>query len=168
MNPFSNILSSEFKQLFNDAIDAVLSDSGLTNECILLYGNEYSEQNFCDNCILDTISRVSSNIYNGTGPKPFPDNTVCPVCLGMGMSKSTKQETVKLAVIIDSKSFISVGDIAMIGSGVIQTICSIDLLPKISNAQTLVVKGIEYQRIEKPQSCGLSDHRYIITLWKNK
>ena len=168
MNPFSNVLSSEFKQIFNDAIDAILADSGLTTECILTYGNEYNEQTLCDNCILDTISRVSSNIYNGTGPKPFPDNTICPICLGMGMSKAAKQETVKLAVIIDNKSFINVGDIAMIGNGVIQTLCGIELSPKISNARTLILHNSEYQRTGEPRPCGLSEHKYLVTFWRNQ
>jgi hypothetical protein len=168
MNPFSNILSPEFKQLFNDAIDVILADSGLTTECTLTYNNGYNEESFCDNCVLDTISMVSSNIYNGTGPRPFPDNSVCPICLGMGMSKSSKKETVKLAVIIDSKSFISVGDIAMIGNGVIQTLCGIELSSKLSNALTLTVHGSEYQRAGEPRPCGLSDHKYIVTFWRTQ
>jgi hypothetical protein len=168
MNPFSNVLSSEFKQIFNDAIDAILADSGLTTECILTYGNEYNEQTLCDNCILDTISRVSSNIYNGMGPRPFPDNTICPICLGMGMSKASKQETVKLAVIIDNKSFINVGDIAMIGNGVIQTLCGIELSPKISNARTLILHNSEYQRAGEPRPCGLSNHKYLVTFWRSQ
>jgi hypothetical protein len=168
MNPFSNVLSPEFKQLFNDAIDAILGDSGLTTECTLVYGNEYNEQNFCDNCILDTISKVSSNIYNGTGPRPFPDNSICPICLGMGMSKAAKQEKIKLAVIIDNKSFINVGDIAMIDNGVIQTLCSIDLSSKLSNAHTLIVHNSEYQRAGEPRPCGLSDHKYLVTFWRNQ
>jgi hypothetical protein len=168
MNPFSNALSTEFKQIFNDAIDAILADSGLTTECTLIYGNEYNEQTLCDNCILDTISRVSSNIYNGTGPRPFPDNNICPVCLGMGISKAAKQEIVKLAVIIDNKSFINIGDIAMIGNGVIQTLCGIELSSKISNARTLVLHGSEYQRAGEPRPCGLSEHKYLVTFWRNQ
>jgi len=167
MNPFSNILTLEFKQLFNNAIDAILSDSGLTTECILKYGNEFNQQNLCDNCILDTISRVSSNIYNNTGPSPFPDGGVCPVCLGIGMTKTVKEESIKLAVILDSKSFINVGDIAMVGNGVLQTICRIDLLSKISNARTLTVSGSEYKRAGEPRTCGLAEHQYIVTFWSN-
>ena len=167
MNPFNNILTPEFKQLFNDAIDAILADTGLTTSCILKYGNEFNEQDFCNNCILDTISRVSSNIYNDTGPSPFPDGGVCPVCLGMGMTKTTKEETVKLAVILDSKSFINIGDIAMVGNGVLQTICRIDLLSKIKNARTLTISNTEYNRAGEPRTCGLAEHQYIVTFWSN-
>ena len=167
MNPFSNILTAEFKQLFNDAIDAILADSGLTTSCILKYGNEFNGEDLCNNCIFDTISRVSSSIYNGTGPSSFPEGGVCPVCLGMGMTKTTKEETVKLAVIMDSKSFINVGDIAVVGNEVIQTICRIDLLSKISNARTLTFSNREYNRAGEPQTCGLAEHQYIITFWSN-
>jgi len=170
MNMFKNIITAEFKQLYNDAIDALLDpSSGLVNPCIIRYGNNPSESSLCNNCIFDSISHLSSNVYNNTGPMPFAEGGVCPVCLGKGLINSgiiTKQETVNIAVIVDAKSFINVADITNIRSNVIQTICSINLMNKLQNAVDIVVHGIAYQKMAAAQPCGLAEHKYISMLWK--
>ena len=172
MNPFQNILSKELQQTFNDAIDSLIDPvSGLVNPCILRYGGTPSNQTVCYNCILDTISRVSSNMYNGTGPKPFPDYSICPVCLGFGLINggiSTSEETINLAVIMNAKSFINVADTVDIGNNVIQTISKIDLLSKLNNAIELYLGENSYQKMADPQLCGFGEYKYITMLWKQK
>lgn len=171
MNPFSHLLTPEFKNLFIQAIDTILDpNSGLVNSCTLEYSGAPTSQTICNNCIYDTISLVSSNIYNGSGPQPFSDGAICPVCEGIGLMPSSgpvASESVSLAVITDSKSFINVSDAVNISSGTIQTLCRIDLLPKLNNAAQLVFNDIKYRRLAMPQTCGLADHQYVVVLWGN-
>lgn len=174
-NPFENIISPRLKQTFNDAIDGILSANALTVPCILKYANN-AGNTLCNNCLFDSISRASSNTYNGTGPSPFPDNSICPVCVGMGVTRNDHQETVHLAVIFDSKYFLNWSSKTMnIPNGTVQTICGIDLYYKIKNANEVVFNSdiqklstVTYRRAGEPEPCGFGSHRYIITMWTNK
>lgn len=172
MNPFDNILTPEFTGLFDRAIDTILdSNNGLVNECLIKYAATPSEQVLCSNCIFDSISLLSSNIYNGFGPSPFIDGSMCPVCFGSGYLDSnatpsvTSEEYIKLAVITDLKYFINIADKINISANSIQTISTDDILYKLNNAITLVVNGISYQKSSAPQMCGLSKHKYVIITW---
>lgn len=177
MNPFENIISPEFKKVFNDAIDSLLSQNSLTVPCNLKYISSNKQQNLCNNCIFDSISLLSSNIYNNTGPQPFPDNTICPVCLGAGvLSDNTKEETLYLAVIFDSKYFVNYSSkVVNIPAGTIQTLSKIETIHKLRNANSITFDtdiknygNYEYQRVGDPEPCGLGDHHYIATLWQRK
>ena len=175
MNNFENLLSPQFKQLFNDAIDSIVGNNGLVTSCKLKYSNQSGSQKLCNNCLFDSISRLSSNIYNNTGPAPFTEGSICPVCLGMGVSKNDNEETVKLAVIFDSKYFVNFGGPVNIADGMVQTICDISLLPKLKDANEAIFNtdisnygNYIYQRANDPQPCGLGSHKYIITMWKRK
>jgi hypothetical protein len=176
MTDFSTILSSEFKQTFNDAIDAVLAQTGLTVQCILSYAGQKNTE-VCNNCIYDPISKLSANLYNGTGSSPFPDNSICPVCLGMGQKDSDAiTEKVFLAVLFDSKYWLNWSSKTMnIPDGMIQTICNVNLLPKIRAASDITIDpalavygNYTYERAGDPMPVGLGSNRYIITMWTRK
>ena len=171
-NPFSGIISSDFKKIFNDAIDSLLEQNALTVKCSVKYSS--TEQKVCNNCLFDSISRLSANLYNGSGPIPFPDNTICPVCGGMGVSTNDAQEFLYLGVIFDSKYFLNNANVNIV-DGMVQTYCNISLMSKIRDANEIVFdSAIEkygsyvYQRAGDPQPCGFGDNRYIVTLWKRK
>lgn len=174
---FESIISSEFKQTFNNAIDALLKDTALTVPCKLMYSGLQNNTTYCNNCIFDPISKLSANIYNGTGPSPFTEKTICPVCMGIGLVQQDSYETISLAVIFDSKYFMNIrsGSAINIPDGSVQTICSIDYLPKIRNANELVVDtniahygDYTYERSGDPMPAGLGSNKYIITMWKRK
>ena len=105
-SPFDQIFTNDLKAIYNDAIDAILNDTGLTVKCRLLYSGQENQQ-YCNNCIYDQISKLSSNIYNSTGPNPFPENSICPVCMGMGIVDSDSSEILSLACIFDGKYFLN-------------------------------------------------------------
>jgi hypothetical protein len=177
MNPFSNLINNDFKNLFANAIDSLLEQNSLTVPCILRYISSNKTQNLCNNCVFDSISMLSANIYNNTGPQPFPDNTICPVCLGAGtLSDHTKEEILYLAVIFDSKYFLNYNSKSVnIPTGSVQTISKIETIHKIRNADEIVfntdIKNYGeyvYQRSGDPEPCGLGDHRYIATMWQRK
>lgn len=171
---FENVISSEFKQIFNDAIGAILADTALSVPCILKYNS--SNASLCNNCIFDSVSNRSSNLYNGSGPAFFPEYSICPVCNGKGMTEFNAIETVHLGVIFDSKYFINWNSKTInIPDGAVQTICKVELLPKIKNANTIIFDTnlsdygqYEYIRDGEPNPCGLGEHRFITTMWKKK
>lgn len=180
-NIFDNAITPEFKQLFNQAIDTVLSENGLTIPCKLVYKREpQSSTELCNNCLFDPITKLSANTYNGTGPVPF-ENTSCPVCLGLGYTTNTSQdnmleEVINLGVILDSKYFIKMNTTTVnIPDGSLQTICKIENLYKIKNASYMIVDpslqaygDYSYEKMGDPNPCGFGSNSYIITMWKRK
>ena len=70
VNPFSGIIDSNFKTIFNNAISAILEDDALTVSCTLEYGITRYED--CVNCLYDPIGQKSSNRFQNGGPVPFP------------------------------------------------------------------------------------------------
>lgn len=175
MNTF-NLIDNNFKALFNQAIDSLLSANALTVPCLIKYNNFHNEI-LCNNCIFDSISLLSSNRYNGTGPQSFPENTICPVCLGSGrLSDYTKQEKLYLAVIFDSKYFLNYDNkIINIPKGSIQTISKIDTIHKLRTADEIIFDtdiqaygNYIYQRSGDPEPCGLGSHDYISIIWTRK
>jgi hypothetical protein len=172
-NPFEGLISAEYKNIYNQAIDSLLSTTGLTVPCVISYGS--SNNNPCNNCIFDPISIRSANRYNGTGPVSFTTDTVCPVCNGYGLIDKASEETIYMAVLFDSKywfNWSTKADAVNIADGMVQTICSISLLPKIKNAQYITIDknianygGYTYATAGDPQPCGFGDNRYIVTMW---
>jgi hypothetical protein len=170
-NIFEGLISPQFKNTFNQAIDALLADNALSVPCEITYAS--SNNQLCSNCIYDPMSQRSLNKYNGTGPNPFPQNSICPVCNGFGFTDSAKTEIVYLAVLFDSKYWFNWShDSVNIAGGMVQTICNISLLPKLKNAQYITIDknianygGYTYATAGDPQPCGLGDNRYIITMW---
>lgn len=170
-SPFDTIISAEFKKTFNQAIDALLMDNALTVPCTLVYSGT-ENTTYCNNCKYDPISKLSSSLYNGTGPVPFADNTICPVCVGLGMKNSDASEILYLAVIFDGKYFINITSSSTVNivDGMVQTICHSSLLPKIRNANSIIIDNniskygkYSYQRAGDPIPAGFGDNNYIIT-----
>jgi hypothetical protein len=177
-NIFSGLISKEFKGIFNDAIDSLLEQDSLSLPCTIVYDNQINNIQ-CNNCIFDNISLLSSNIYNGSGPSPFQEGSVCPVCMGLGLIKNPGKnniETIHLAFIFDSKYFLNINNKTVnIPNGTIQSLCNINLLSKLKNASELIFDNnlsnlahFKYERASDPEPLGLGDNRYIITLWNKK
>jgi hypothetical protein len=163
------IISEALKNLYKIQINELLSSHGLTNQCTLNFNNGSAD--YCNNCVYDSISKVSANIYNGSGPQPFPEYTMCPVCMGLGVKKTNaKTKTIYLAVIFDSKYFINLNSrVANIPDGTIQTICHKNYTLDIRSSSSLsisTVPNIFYERIEDVNPVGLGDLDYIFTTWK--
>lgn len=175
MNPFANIISPTFLKTFNNAIDSLLMKNSLAIPCTLYYNNGLS-QDYCNNCIYDQITKISSNQYNNTGPVPFADHSICPVCMGMGIVQTNKSTTtIDLAVIFDSKYFVNISNnVINIADGYIQTLCNISHMVQIRSAGSLSINDTEkygsysYDRAGDPNPMGLGDTNYIITMWKRK
>lgn len=174
--PFTNILNSSLKNLYNQAMDAMLSDNGLSVKCSLRYTGA-NNITYCNNCIIDSISLLSSNKYNNNGPQPFEEGSICPVCMGVGQINSLSSiEIVNMICIFDSKYWLNWSSKTLnIPNNMVQTICGIDLLPKVRNAKEIIIDNnlaqygnYIYERAGDPEPVGLDPHQYIITMWKRK
>jgi hypothetical protein len=174
MNIFSSIITEEHKNLFNQAIDSVISSSGLGTSCKLIYLDRLDSTDVCTNCSIDPIYKKSTNKYNGTGPSPFPDNSTCPVCNGDGYLRNDNSEIITMAVLTSEKSWIDTGlDNAKLPNGAIQTICQAIYASKINNAIGIIISDdkklnntLEYEKIADLSYIGFGSHRYVIAMWK--
>jgi hypothetical protein len=158
-----------FKSYYNKAIDAVLSSTGLTIPCKLIFESTKPQQ--CPNCIYDTMSQKSANIYKSGGPIVFVNGQTCPYCLGNGITANyTNEQEVYFAVLTNAKDFIggtlNQPDISA------QTICSIDYIDKIRKCSKIIfntdipnLSNNIFIRANEPQPVGLGDNRYIFTNW---
>lgn len=163
------IINQAFKNLYKTMIDDILSKNGLTNLCTLYFDNQATQ--YCSNCLFDKATETSSNIYNGTGPHPFPDYTTCPVCMGSGRTiVNTPTKSLSLAVIVDSKSFIGLDTkLTNIPDGTIQTICSKNYAMDLKRCSYLIINTYpetKYERMSDINPAGLGDLQYIFLTWK--
>lgn len=165
------IINHEFKNIFKTMIDSLIVEGSLSVPCTIVYENSAKEE--CINCEIDPLSKRSSGIYKSGGPVPFTDGNICPYCGGIGFLQSSKEECVNLLVLFDYKTWINFKSDVKAPDGMIQTICGIDLLPKIKNANRLIVdnnlNGLTrniFTRDSDPEPAGLGDNQYIFTFWK--
>lgn len=169
---FNNLISAEFKQLFKDSIDTLLAQNSLSVPCRIKYEN--IKRDICYNCEFDPINQQSANIPKSSAQINFPINTICPVCQGFGFIDTLSDEVVHLAIIFDSKYFLNWGSNTVnISDGIIQSLCSISLLPKLKEAKQLIMDTtisnyahFTYTRASDPQPVGLGANDYIITMWR--
>lgn len=174
MMNFENLITPEFKSIFNSAIDYLLSEQGLSVKSKLLFHG--GKETTCSNCIRDPISHFSGSVYNGTGPSPFPDGSICPVCIGHGFISSESSEIIDIIAVFDSKYWINISsDHVKIADGYVQTLSKITLINKIRNASEIIFDtsldkyGLyRYERAGDPTPVGLGDNKYITTMWKRK
>lgn len=170
---FDQLITPEFKNLYKEAINALLGkNNSLAVPCLLKFDS--LNKQFCSNCIFDPMQQRSANVYNNTGPAPFHTNGICPVCQGYGMIDKSSDVTIHMAVLFDSKYWLNWGSKSInIDDSMIQTICSISYMPQIVNCKELIVNqnlnfygNYNYSRMGNPEPVGLGDHDYIVTMWK--
>lgn len=172
-NPFSKIITPAFKKTFSNIINAMLEDKSMTVPCRLVY--ETSKLETCPNCKINPVNGKSSGVYNGTGPISFTQGQ-CPYCFGEGKKKSKPTEDLYLLVIWDFKQFWPSGLNIQTGETAVQTMCNIDLMPKLKRASQIIINtDIEdyvrhtFSRASEPQLCGCcisGDEAFIFTNWK--
>ena len=104
----------------------------------------------------------------------FHDYGICPVCNGFGYVDTARDEIINLAIIFDSKYWLNWGSRSMnIPEGMVQSLSSITLLPKIRNCKEMVMDtslseygNYNYSRAGDPEPVGLGSNDYIITMWQ--
>ena len=171
VNPFSGIIDSSFKSVFNNAISAILADDALTIPCTLEYGITKYED--CVNCLYDPIGQKSSNRFQDGGPAPFPFGTICPLCNGNGKKPVTSSENVNLAVIFEPRQFLEMSTPVNTADGYIQTLANKIMTPKLQRAKEITVAtdvsgffSHRYQRVSEPTPIGLGNNEFVLCMWR--
>ena len=171
-NPFSGIITQGLKDLHKNMIDALLEDTALSRPCRLVYSSTKYED--CNNCIFDNIGRRSSGRYQPGGPVSFNLGATCPVCNGIGrIATEESEDNIYLCILWDYKQWINFDVRVQSPEGKVQTLCSIDLTPKIKRANYIILAtDVEeyihhkFQRDSEPQPCGFGANNYISVMWK--
>ena len=171
VNPFSGIIDSSFKSVFNNAISAILADDALTVSCTLEYGITKYED--CVNCLYDPIGQKSSNRFQDGGPAPFPFGSLCPLCNGNGKKPVTSSENVNLAVIFEPRQFLEMSTPVNTADGYIQTLANKIMTPKLQRAKEIIVAtdisgffSHRYQRVSEPTPIGLGNNEFVLCTWR--
>tara|TARA_R100000808_G_scaffold23947_1_gene53963 strand:- start:9601 stop:10128 length:528 start_codon:yes stop_codon:yes gene_type:complete len=171
VNPFSGIIDSSFKSVFNNAISALLENDALTIACTLEYGITKYEN--CSNCLYDPIGQKSANRFQDGGPAPFPFGSICPLCNGDGKKPVTSSENVNLAVIFEPRQFLEMHTPVNTADGYIQTLATKSMTPKLQRAKEIVVatdvSGFfthRYQRVSEPLPIGLGNNEFVLCTWR--
>lgn len=161
---------SALQSLYNDQMNMLLANNGLTTKCLLNYG--ISKKDLCPNCIYDPNLKKSANTYKTGGPKPFVNGRICPYCNGAGYHGLVKVDEVYLAVIWDYKYWINKPINIQNPTGMIQTICHKSLFDKIKKAKDLTIiyrdtnSNPLFKLAEEPNPVGLGDNNYLICNWE--
>jgi len=157
------------KNLYNNQMNLLLANDGLTTLCTLNFG--VTQKNECPNCVFDFGLQKSANQYKNGGPIPFDLGRICPYCHGIGYLSTITSEDIYLAIIWDYNKWINPPvDIAN-PNGFIQTICSKDYLWKIRQAKSLIVnyhKDLSnpvFELYKEPEPAGLGDNNYLVCFW---
>jgi len=169
MSDFDGLISTAFKQLFNDAINEVLSTTGLTVKCTITYSGSKSTE--CGNCFLNPMTGKSSGKYKTGGPIAFTTG-ICPKCHGLGRTIDEQTEDFYFGVIWDSKQFM--GKIpANNPEQYVQTISKLDSYDNIKRANFIIIdvdnaaySKNKFQKAGEPYFAGFNDGDYVFTLWK--
>ena len=171
VNPFSGIIDSSFKSVFNNAISAILADDAFTVACTLEYGITKYED--CVNCLYDPIGQKSSNRFQNGGPVPFPFGSLCPLCNGNGKKPVISSENVNLAVIFEPRQFLEMSTPVNTADGYIQTLANKNMTPKLQRAKEIIVAtdvsgffSHRYQRVSEPTPIGLGNNEFVLCTWR--
>lgn len=170
INPFSGIITTQLKTLFNNAISSLLYNDALTLSCTLHYSaTKYID---CTNCIADPMGQNNFTVYIDGGPIPFPFGGICPMCNGQHIKAVETSEPLSMMVIWDYKDFINVGTIDN-PNGYIQTLTFDEHTPKLKQANEITVANSvrgytehRYQRASEPEPCGFGNTEFVACLWK--
>lgn len=161
---------SALQSVYNDQMNMLLANTGLTTRCLLNYG--ITKKDICPNCIYDPNLKKSANKYKTGGPKPFVNGRICPYCNGAGYHGLIKVDEVYLAVIWDYKYWINKPINIQNPTGMIQTICHRSLFDKLKKAKDLTIiyrdanSNPLFKLSEEPNPIGLGDNNYLICNWE--
>lgn len=172
-NPFSGFLTTAYKKLFRQAVEAMLADNGMTVPCKIYYTGTKAE---CDNCVINLATGKSSGVYKTGGPLTFT-NGLCPRCGGDGVVITRLDETIYCCVSFNYREWTNLGFSVQNPDGMCLTLSTLTTLPKIKNAEEIVINtGVEgyvrhkFVRQGEPNNIGCcltdDDSAFIATLWK--
>lgn len=164
-NPANNdnmgLFTDSFFLKHEQAINSLLSDGGCTVPCTLVFGNVKVIE--CGNCY--------KGIYKPSGPLPFGNGQLCPLCLNAPPRTVKSEECWNFAVEFNSKGFRS----SRARDPLIEaeTFCRIEFYEKIRACEYAILDNCNSCRIDErykplglPEPCGLKFKNFILTAWE--
>jgi hypothetical protein len=161
-------ITTAMRSLARDAFDDLLNQ--LNKPFLVIFPTKLTE---CPNCFASAEGR-SAGIYNGTGPTPFPDYSLCPVCLGEHQVGSQETVTLRMGVAESPSEWWIKVPPAEVSEGMIQTKCFQTDLPNILAARRIRrlsnignYRNPEYELAGEPlDTNSVVPDRYAVMLWK--
>ena len=122
--------------MFSDAMDDMLVAWG--KQCKLIFPSIQTE---CVNCVWDSMTRRSMNIYRTGGPIPFGQGNLCSVCGGKGVSfKPEYTENITMILRWNPANFIIKPGNISVPNGFVETDGLISDLPKILQSRVMIAE----------------------------
>jgi hypothetical protein len=147
---------------YREAADMFINTLGVN--CRINYVPTREE---CENCVFDTFSNKSSNVYKSGGPQPF--DIICPYCDGVGYKETEYFENIKLRVNWQRKNFLKFAPLVNIPDNSVQIIGFLYDLPKIQKAINIVINtgqegygSFAYTLLGEPVTHGFLNNRYFL------
>jgi len=176
-NPFSGIISTELKNMYTNAIDALLEETALTVPCELYYDTEKYED--CDLCVRDDIGDMGGIPFPGGGSNIFPNNQNSPVSDDTEKRRvEVDPEELDLFVIFNYKKWLSIDRIADViksPEGYVQILTKISNTSKLRQAKYIIINtnlsqyaNHRFVKDGEPIPLGLGSHAYSLSMWKRE
>lgn len=176
------LISDEIRATAQNAIDALMApveDGGLGKHCRLLFDSKKTK---CPNCGFDAANKRSNNHYKPGGPQPFPDGSLCPVCMGKGVTEIPVTRDIIMLCNWNAKSWLPMPGIDLsnlnlqMPNGAVQTKGWIWDLPYVLQSRRAIIDvNVEAMRrytftlAGEPITPGnIIQGRYFVTLWKRE
>lgn len=149
--------------------------NGFGKDCQLVFPG--SPMQPCNNCVLDSFTKKSTNVYLTGGPQPFMQGTLCPVCGGKGMRQAPAvTQTIRMIVRWNPSDFkVLPGNIEM-PFGEIETEGLMVNLPLVQQSRVMYVDlpvmpviRARYELSGQPADVHeLSPNTTFVVHWKRK
>lgn len=162
-------LTSDIKSIVTDALDDIITELG--KDCRLYYPATMSD---CPNCEYDSMAGKSANRYTVGGPIPFEENTMCPVCAGVGELATEATEVIRMLCRWNPKEFLVYAGNIRVPYSVVETKCHLIHLPKIKQATHMIVQlpiegyqHYSFKLASEPVDKGnIIQGRYCVAAWE--
>lgn len=176
----AGLISDEIRAVAAAALDSLQAppeQGGLGKHCRLIYD---PKQTKCPNCGWDAANKTSNNKYKPGGPQPFPNGSICPVCMGKGVLLTPVTKPVVFLCNWNAKTWLPVPNIdpatinLQIPYGAVQTKGFVKDLDDVLTARKMIVDtNIEalrryvYVLQGEPTLPGnIIQGRYFFAIWK--
>lgn len=165
-NQFSSLFTSEFKGLYNDAIDAL--ETSFSRTCTIHYPT--TKWTACTSCQTSNVGNRGPNPYITGGQGTHVG--ICSACNGERKVPVPNTESVAMIVLWEYLDFKDLATAVKSPAGNVQTVCNINKIQKIRDASFIVFNtdisslgDHKFTRSGEPTPMGLGSDRYIITNW---
>lgn len=165
-----SIIPTGLKDLQKSILSDLFDSSEWTCLCTVVYPPVISS---CPNCLLNTLTGVSTGKYNGIGPIDFTEGGVCPVCNGEGVYKTETTEDIRVIAYYDQASFVKAGYQIDIEDGSVLIECKAVDKEKLLKADTIILfpentneKQISFVRNQPFIPKGLGKDSFFYTTFK--